>query len=193
MEKTTINIILAGVGGQGILSIATVIAEAATEAGLLLKQAEVHGMSQRGGDVQSHLRLSKERIHSDLIPKGEADLIISMEPMEALRYVHYLAADAWVICSSESFKNIPDYPSEPMLSAEIQKLPNVVSRPIETMAREQGVPKCANMILLGMASKAIGILSAEQLRSAIGRIFGPKGESVVAACRAAFDLGLNAE
>ena len=84
------DIILSGVGGQGILTIATIIGEAATVAGLNLKQAEVHGMSQRGGDVQSNLRLSDETIHSDLISLGEADLIISMEPMEALRYLPYL-------------------------------------------------------------------------------------------------------
>ena len=86
------DIILCGVGGQGILSIATVLGQAATASGLYLKQAEVHGMSQRGGDVQSNLRLSTERIWSDLIPKGQADLIISMEPMEALRYLPYLSS-----------------------------------------------------------------------------------------------------
>ena len=81
------DIILSGVGGQGILSIATIIGEAATQAGLTLKQAEVHGMSQRGGDVQSNLRTSSDEILSDLIPQGAADIIISLEPMEALRYV----------------------------------------------------------------------------------------------------------
>ena len=67
------DIILCGVGGQGILSVATIIGEAATKAGVNLKQAEVHGMSQRGGDVQSNLRLSTEPIYSDLIPKGGCD------------------------------------------------------------------------------------------------------------------------
>ena len=112
------NIILSGVGGQGILSIATVIGEAATEAGLHLKQAEVHGMSQRGGDVQSNLRLSDEEIFSDLIPKGEADLIISMEPMEALRYLPFLSKDGRVVSSSEPLVNIPDYPSQKALFNE---------------------------------------------------------------------------
>ena len=106
-----IDIILCGVGGQGILSIATIIGEAATKAGLNLKQAEVHGMSQRGGDVQSHLRLSDEAIYSDLIAQGAADMIISMEPMESLRYLQYLAADGKVVTGSEPFVNIP-YPLE---------------------------------------------------------------------------------
>ena len=106
------DIILSGVGGQGILTIATIIGEAATVAGLNLKQAEVHGMSQRGGDVQSNLRLSDETIHSDLISLGEADLIISMEPMEALRYLPYLEKEGWVVTSANTFKNIPNYPDE---------------------------------------------------------------------------------
>ena len=73
------DIILAGVGGQGILSIATIIGHAALNEGLYIKQAEVHGMSQRGGDVQSNLRISSDPIASDLIPLGGADVIIESE------------------------------------------------------------------------------------------------------------------
>lgn len=113
--KTDIK--LCGVGGQGILSIATVIGEAATAAGLCLKQAEVHGMSQRGGDVQSDLRLSTEPVWSDLIPLGGASLILSMEPMEALRYLPYLAPDGVVVTASRPFVNIPDYPEEAAVQA----------------------------------------------------------------------------
>ncbi len=186
------DIILSGVGGQGILSIATVIGEAATAAGLFLKQAEVHGMSQRGGDVQSNLRLSSEVIYSDLIPCGSADLIISMEPMEALRYLPYLAADGRVVTSAKPFVNIPDYPSEEALMAELSSLPDVVMLDIEEAARACGNPKGANMVLLGMAAPAIGILDADALRAAIGRVFARKGEAIVAANRKAFDIGLEA-
>lgn len=184
------NIILAGVGGQGILSIATVIGEAATTANLYLKQAEVHGMSQRGGDVQSNLRLSTEEIFSDLIPKGQADIIIAMEPMEALRYVPYLNEDGWVITSSEPFVNIPNYPDFDRVTDDLKRLPRVKSLPIDSLAKEIHAPKSANMILLGMAAEAIGIVSATQLREAIGRIFARKGEQVVADNHKAFDLGL---
>ena len=177
------DIILSGVGGQGILSIATVIGEAATAAGLFLKQAEVHGMSQRGGDVQSNLRLS---------PCGSADLIISMEPMEALRYLPYLAADGRVVTSAKPFVNIPNYPSEEALMAELSSLPDVVMLDIEEAARACGNPKGANMVLLGMAAPAIGILDADALRAAIGRVFARKGEAIVAANRKAFDIGLEA-
>ena len=184
------DIKLSGVGGQGILTIATVIGEAATAAGLYLKQAEVHGMSQRGGDVQSDLRLGTDPVSSDLIPLGQADLIISMEPMEALRYLPYLAPEGTVVTASRPLVNIPDYPEEAALLAELDALPHVVRLDIEGLAREQGLPKSANMILLGMAAPFLGLLSPEQLLDALGRVFARKGEAVVQANAAAFRLGL---
>ncbi|MBO5043428.1 MAG: indolepyruvate oxidoreductase subunit beta [Alistipes sp.] len=186
------DIILAGVGGQGILTIATIIGDAAAVAGLSLKQAEVHGMSQRGGDVQSNLRLSTEEIYSDLIRQGTTDLIISMEPMEALRYVDALDAQGWVVTSSHPYKNIPNYPDEESMMAELKALPRTAILPIEDIAKENSVPKCANVVLLGMAAKYIEILSAEQLRESIKRVFASKGEKVVEMNCRAFDLGLNA-
>lgn len=186
------DIILAGVGGQGILTIATIIGDAATAAGLNLKQAEVHGMSQRGGDVQSNLRLSTEPIHSDLIKQGAADLIISMEPMEALRYLPYLNKEGWVVTSSHPFKNIPNYPEEEALMQELNNLPQVAALPIEDIAKENNLPKSANVVLLGMAAKYIEILTPEQLRESIARVFAAKGEKIVEANLQAFDLGLNA-
>jgi indolepyruvate ferredoxin oxidoreductase beta subunit len=187
------NIILSGVGGQGILSIATVIGEAATEAGLHLKQAEVHGMSQRGGDVQSNLRLSTEPIYSDLIPQGKADIIIAMEPMEALRYVPFLAKDGWVVTSSHPFVNIPNYPDQTALLDELKALPHLKMADTDALAKENLIPKSSNMILLGMAAGVIGILSPEALRKAIGEIFSRKGQQVVEANYKAFDLGLKCE
>ena len=185
------DIILSGVGGQGILSIATVIGEAATRAGLHLKQAEVHGMSQRGGDVQSNLRLSTDEIYSDLIPQGQADLIIAMEPMEALRYLPYLSEDGWVITSSEPFINIPNYPDTEALYQELDALKHVKKLGIETLAKENQTPKSANMILLGMAAPFIEIISPEDLRKSIMRIFMSKGEKIISDNVNAFDLGYN--
>lgn len=185
------DIILCGVGGQGILSIATIIGEAATKAGLHLKQAEVHGMSQRGGDVQSNLRLSTDNINSDLIPLGQADLIISMEPMEALRYLPYLAPDGCIVTSSQPFVNIPNYPDSEAVKAELDALPNVTTLPIEDMAKDNNMPKSANVILLGMAARYLDILSADELKAAVARVFDRKGEIVVNANLKAFELGLN--
>ena len=186
------DIILAGVGGQGILTIATIIGDAAAVAGLSLKQAEVHGMSQRGGDVQSNLRLSTDEIYSDLIKEGAADLIISMEPMEALRYLTYLDKEGWVVTSSHPFKNITNYPEDEALMKELNSLPRVATLPIEDVAKENNMPKSANVILLGMAARYIEILTPEQLRESIGRVFASKGAKVVEMNQQAFDLGLNA-
>ncbi|MBR6197079.1 MAG: indolepyruvate oxidoreductase subunit beta [Bacteroidaceae bacterium] len=184
------DIILCGVGGQGILSIATVIGEAATEAGLNLKQAEVHGMSQRGGDVQSNLRLSTEPIYSDLIALGKADVVISMEPMEALRYLPYLAKTGTIVTSSKPFVNIPNYPDEAALMAELDSMPSVMKLDIESVAKDAGNVRGANMVLLGMAAPYIEILTVEQLRNAIKVIFARKGEAVVEANLKAFDMGV---
>ena len=187
------DIILCGVGGQGILSIATIIGEAATKAHINLKQAEVHGMSQRGGDVQSNLRLSTETIYSDLIQKGGADVIISMEPMEALRYLPYLAKDGVIVTSNKPFVNIPNYPEEQALFDELDALPNkVVMLDIENVAKEAGSARSANVVLLGMAAKYIEIVSTEALRNAVATIFARKGEAIVEANLKAFDMGSSA-
>lgn len=184
------DIILCGVGGQGILSIATIIGEAATKAGLNLKQAEVHGMSQRGGDVQSNLRLSTDTIYSDLIPLGGCDVIISMEPMEALRYLPYLGKDGAVVTSSQSFVNIPNYPEASAIEGELEQLPKVAKLDIEQIAKDLGSARSANVVLLGMAAPYIGILSTEDLRAAVARVFARKGEAVVEANLKAFDAGV---
>lgn len=183
------DIILSGVGGQGILSIATIIGEAATRMGLTLKQAEVHGMSQRGGDVQSNLRLSDTSIASDLIPLGTADMILSLEPMEALRYLPYLGKDGWIITSSTPFKNIPNYPNEEKLMAELNAQPHVVALDVEGLAKEHQMPKSANVILLGAAASFLQILDVQTLRESVGRIFASKGEAVVETNYRAFDIG----
>ena len=172
------DIILAGVGGQGILSIATVIGEAALAEGWNIKQAEVHGMSQRGGDVQSNLRLSSTPIYSDLIPKAGADIIISLEPMEALRYLPYLKPDGWIVTSSKPFINIPNYPEKEAIIAEINKLPHSIVFDADTIAKEVHNPKGTNMVVLGAASKYLGI-DIEKLEDAVRSNFGRKGEAIV--------------
>lgn len=184
------DIILCGVGGQGILSIATIIGEAAMNENLYIKQAEVHGMSQRGGDVQSNLRISSDPINSDLIAKGSADVIISMEPMEALRYLPYLNKNGWIITSSTPFVNIPNYPDIEIINADLAKMKNVIVLDIETMAKENNIPRSANVILLGAAQKAIGI-EYSKLEDAIRRVFGRKGEAIVDANIKALALGKN--
>ena len=190
-ESYTCNIILSGVGGQGILSIATIIGEAALQAGLYIKQAEVHGMSQRGGDVQSSLRISDQPIYSDLVAKGTADVIISMEPMEALRYVEFLKPDGWVVTSSVPFVNIPNYPDMQDINAALAQLPHVVSIDIDSLAKDNGVPRSANVILLGAAARTLG-LGYDELEAAVRRVFARKGDAIVEANIKALGIGRDA-
>ena len=183
------DIILAGVGGQGILSIATVLGEAALANGLHIKQAEVHGMSQRGGDVQSNLRLSSDPIASDLIPKGKVDIIISLEPMEALRYVSSLSQDGWVVTSSIPFVNIDNYPDIEEVHRHIRALPHSVMLDVEEIAKAAGAPaQASNMVLLGAAAPMLDI-SFEDIKEAVAKVFARKGEEVVSKNLAALEAG----
>ena len=183
------DIILSGVGGQGILSIATIIGAAAIKEGLYIKQAEVHGMSQRGGDVQSNLRISSDPIASDLIPLGKADLIISLEPMEAMRYLPYLKKDGWVITNTAPFVNIPNYPELEELLQSIKALNYHVSLDVDKISAEVASPRAANIVLLGAASPFLGI-EVEKIEDGIRSVFGKKGEEIVEMNLKAFRAGL---
>jgi len=179
------NIILAGVGGQGILSIATVIGEAATTANLYLKQAEVHGMSQRGGD----LRISDREIYSDLIPRGEANIILSLEPMESLRYLPFLAEDGVIITATKPFVNIANYPDEKEVLENVQKTGKKVQFiDAEAIAKEAGSVKTENIVMIGAATNYLGF-TKEELRESIRAMFCNKGEAIVEMNLKAFDLG----
>ncbi len=172
------DIILSGVGGQGILTIATIIGQAAIKENLYLKQAEVHGMSQRGGDVQSNLRLSSNPISSDLIPKGACDLIISLEPMEALRYLPYLNKDGWVVSNEVPFKNIDNYPDENKVWNEIKALPNHVLLNVDEIAKEIGSLRASNIVLLGATTPFLN-MKYENIEESINDIFKSKGQEIV--------------
>ena len=182
------DIILAGVGGQGILSIAATIGVAAVDKGLFLKQAETHGMSQRGGAVMSHLRISDQPIASDLIPLGKADVILSVEPMESLRYLPWLSGEGWLVSNSTVFDNIPDYPDIDLIRDEISKLPRTVLLDADTMARDLGNPRGSNMVMLGAATPFLG-LSPGEIREAIAMIFKRKGQEVIDGNIRAFEAG----
>jgi indolepyruvate ferredoxin oxidoreductase beta subunit len=172
------DIILSGVGGQGILSIAAVIGLAAVDNNLFLKQSEVHGMSQRGGDVQSHLRISDKPVASDLIPCGQADLIISVEPMESLRYLPWLSKEGWLVTNSVPFINIPDYPSVDSIFEEINKVKNHIILDAEAIAKEAGSSRSGNMVMLGAASRFIN-MPFNNLEDAVRKLFGRKGDEIV--------------
>ena len=183
------DIILAGVGGQGILSIAAIIGLAALEKNIYVKQAEVHGMSQRGGAVQSHLRISSNEIASDLIPFGEADMILSVEPMESLRYLPYLSSGGYIITNTTPFINIPNYPNIDELLTQIHSYKNVVAIDADGIAKKGGFPKSSNVVLLGAASQHLEV-PFENLEGGIRTLFGRKGEDVVIKNLAALKAGM---
>jgi indolepyruvate ferredoxin oxidoreductase beta subunit len=185
------DIILAGVGGQGILSIAYVIDNAALADGLFFKQAEVHGMAQRGGAVQSHMRLSDGAVWSDLIPKGAADMVLSVEPLEALRYLDYLRPDGIVVTSSTPYRNIPDYPDIDKVLAAVRRAPRSVVVDSEKLAKEAGTVKAQNIVLLGAASSFL-ILKETSLVATIEDLFRARGGPVLEANLKAFELGKKA-
>ncbi len=174
-----IDIILAGVGGQGILTIAAAIGTAAVNKGLYIKQAEVHGMSQRGGDVQSNLRISDKPIHSDLIAKGGADMILSVEPMESLRYLPYLKKDGYLITSTKPFINIPNYPELEDLMKAIKAMDHHVAIDADQIAKDEvGSARASNIVMLGAASPFLKMEMSE-FEDALKELFGRKGEEVV--------------
>ncbi len=172
------DIILAGVGGQGILTIAATIGIAAVNKNLYIKQSEIHGMSQRGGDVQSHLRISDKPIYSDLITKGRADIIISVEPMEGLRYLDFLKKDGFLITSSKPFKNIPDYPEIEDLMKVLEAVPNKIIIDADNIAKKLGSTKVSNIVMLGAAMPFLDI-SLEDLEGGIKSLFERKGDDII--------------
>lgn len=185
------DIVLAGVGGQGILSIAAAIGLAALENSLQIKQSEVHGMSQRGGAVQSHLRISSDSIASDLIPLGSADLILSVEPMESLRYLPYLSKNGWLVTNVKPFINIPNYPGIEEILNEVEKIPNSVVIDADKIAKEAGSLRASNMAMLGASVPFLNI-PYENIQNGIRQIFGRKGDKVVEINLAALEAGRKA-
>jgi indolepyruvate ferredoxin oxidoreductase beta subunit len=182
------NIVLAGVGGQGILTIAAVLDTAAIASNLYLKQSEVHGMSQRGGAVHSHVRISDKEIFSDLIPLGKADIIISVEPMELLRYLPYLKKDGYLVTDSNPFENIAHYPELEKVYDEIKSHKNHILIDAKKIAKDLGNSRATNIVLVGAASSKLP-LSEESLKQAITTLFERKGERIVNKNLEAFDKG----
>jgi len=185
------DVVLAGVGGQGVLSVAALIASAARQEGLCVKQGEVHGMAQRGGAVLATLRMADGPIHSDLIPMGTADALLSMEPLEALRYVRYLAPGGTLVSSIDPLVNIPDYPDIHAIVAELQRWPNVVLVEAGSLAREAGTLRASNVVMVGAAAHLLAV-PAEAIEVQIRKRFAAKGEDVIEANLLAFQAGRKA-
>ncbi len=182
------DIILSGVGGQGVLSVAAVISIAAMKDGYTIRQSEVHGMAQRGGAVLAHMRISKSSIASDLIPKGSADVVLSMEPMESLRYVDFLKPEGSLISAAAPYENIPAYPDLDVLHKRIQNLKHGQIIDAKALAKEAGTMKSVNMVMVGALSTKLDI-KKDSIIKAIKEIFSSKGEKIIEANLKALDLG----
>ena len=185
------DVILAGVGGQGLLSIAAVIGHAALERALDLRQCEVHGMAQRGGVVQSHIRYADAPLYSDLVREGTADVILSLEPMEGLRYLPFLNRDGILVTSSVPVRNIPDYPNLDRILDEIRSLPRHRIVNAAALAEQAGSPQCANLVLLGAAAPFLA-LPQDSLEAGIRAVFAGKDSRIVDTNLRGFRLGLDA-
>ena len=185
------DIVLAGVGGQGVLSLSGIIASGAMKEGLFVKQSEVHGMSQRGGAVLANLRLSDKPIASDLIPRGRAAMILSMEPLESLRYVSYLSTEGTLITSTTPMVNIPNYPDLEGLLGQIRGIPQAILVESDRLAKSAGSAKAANMVMVGAASHLLPI-KVETMKHYIENVFKKKGEKIVEANLKAFSAGREA-
>jgi len=185
------NLILAGVGGQGLLALAAVIGEAARSLNMHVLQAEVHGMAQRGGVVQSHLRFSDQPIHSALVKEGTADLVLSLEPMEALRYMPMLAPNGAIVTNAVPFKNIPNYPDDAVVERQIRLLPNHRFIHAVELAKTAGALQAANMVMLGAGAPFL-LLPVEALKSGIHTVFAGKSDAVIETNLRAFQLGYEA-
>jgi indolepyruvate ferredoxin oxidoreductase beta subunit len=184
------DIIISGVGGQGIIAISGIIGISALDSNLYFKQSEVHGMSQRGGDVQSHFRLSDMPVFSDLIPFGGADLIISVEPLESLRHLPWLSGNGWLITNSNPFLNIPEYPPSESVLDEIRKVKNNIIIDADTVAMNIGSRRSGNMVILGAAARFINI-PVGTIENAVRKFFGNKGDDVIRLNIEAFKAGMN--
>jgi indolepyruvate ferredoxin oxidoreductase beta subunit len=182
------DIILAGVGGQGVLSIAAIIARAAAASGFAVRQSEVHGMAQRGGAVLAHLRLSDKTIAGDLVPRGGADLIISMEPLESLRYLSWLSPGGAVVTAAEPVINIPDYPDLAEVQAAVKRLPRHSLVEAAALAKKAGLARAVNMVMVGAASPYLSI-NAEVLEKTIETVFAAKDPELAKLNKLAFRMG----
>jgi indolepyruvate ferredoxin oxidoreductase beta subunit len=185
------DVILSGVGGQGVLSVASIIAQAAVEEGFEVRQSEVHGMAQRGGAVLAHMRISDGKIAGDLVPKGGADMIISMEPLESLRYVSYLKKDGILVTAADPYVNINNYPNIEEITSTIKKLPKYQIIEADRLAKEAGLAKTVNVVMVGAASCFLPV-KKEGLEKTINDVFSKKDANVAQANAKAFKLGQDA-
>jgi indolepyruvate ferredoxin oxidoreductase beta subunit len=165
MDSSLTNVLIVGVGGQGVLLASEVLSEVAMSAGLDVKKSEVHGMSQRGGVVTSHVKFGR-KVYSPIIRYGQADILISFEQAEALRAVDWVKIDGLVATSTTRL--VPPiavggkikYPDDPISDLK-KKIKNVIAVEADKIALEMGNPRLANILLLGVVSSRLSFHSSD--------------------------------
>ena len=182
------KIIVSGVGGQGAITIAQLILGAAFKDNLYALQSEVHGMSQRGGAVNAHVIVSSMEVFSPVVMAGDGDILISLEPLETLRYLPLLKSGAHVIAAMEPVVNMDNYPEREELMGALARIPGVQLIDTETHSRALNAKKSGNIILLGVAARHMGIASA-RWREALTERFAGKGEAIITKNIEAFECG----
>ncbi|MBN2201131.1 indolepyruvate oxidoreductase subunit beta [bacterium] len=171
----SMNVLIVGVGGQGVLLASELLSDAALRAGFDVKKSEVHGMAQRGGSVSSHVRIAGQ-VRSPLIPAGQAEALMAFEQAEALRWVHFLRADGTAVVNRKRlvppvalFRTGPGYPDDPLSSVRARS-GRVVSIDAEAAARRLGNPRVENTVLLGALSGCLEIPETAWMQAIEARV-----------------------
>ena len=182
------GVIVAGVGGQGAITLAQLVLGAAWKSGFFVHQSEVHGMSQRGGSVNAHILFDKKEVSSPVVMEGAGNLLIGMEPLETLRYLSLLRKDAEVVSSVIPIKNMAEYPDVDKILSELKSVPGVTLVDTDKYSKELSNKKAGNIILLGIASKHMPI-SKKMWHEVIKERFEGKGEKIIDKNIEAFEFG----
>lgn len=187
-ENRTYGLVVAGVGGQGALTIAQIILGAAWMDGYHVLQSEVHGMSQRGGEVSAHIIFSKDPVMSPTIEEGDADLLLGLEPLETLRHLTYLKKEANIITSITTIENMENYPTSKKILNLLKSIDGVIMIDSDLIAEEIHFSHGGNITLLGYASNYLPV-NGEVWDKAIKERFKNKGNKIVDKNLLAFKTG----
>jgi indolepyruvate ferredoxin oxidoreductase, beta subunit len=173
----TWNILMVGVGGQGIVTSSDILTRAAMEAGYEAKKSEIHGMSQRGGSVFSHIRFGPT-IHSPVIPEGGADVLFSLEKLETLRWLPYASASSTVICADAEIlpANTEAYP-DGVVEAIRRVSPSLILLDVKKLEERIGNPRFLNVALLGVLSRLLDIDDGSWKRAVLAEVPPAHGEA----------------
>jgi indolepyruvate ferredoxin oxidoreductase beta subunit len=182
------RIVVAGVGGQGTLTVAQIVMEVARRAGRFVLQSELHGMSQRGGAVHACLTIATFPVTTPVVTEGTADLLLALEPVEALRYVALLRPEAPLLVAREPVKSVAAYPDEALLYATLDAVPGCELLDTTAASRTFRLKQAPSMLLLGRTARLLPFALTEWEQVIADRL-APKGAAAVERSLRAFRSG----